>query len=106
MSDLNPQTCIPPAMLLMSVLALGALTTAAAANRPTPLDDLPSLTVRYDGLDLNRLAGRKILRARIEQAARIVCGQSFTGNLSMQPAYELCVESATRSALAQVKPLS
>jgi UrcA family protein len=90
--------------LLALTLALGAplLAPATAAAADTGAD-VPSLTVRYDDLNLGNKQGVKTLHHRIERAAQDVCGPSARGGSRVQSiAWRDCVSTAVAGAVAAV----
>ena len=85
---------------LLTTLALLAVAPAMAV----PLDDSAplSIRVRIDDLNLSHPAGLRTLRARITDAARIVCGDYEALDLVRATSFRSCVEHARDGALAQI----
>lgn len=92
--------------------ALSALAGAAAHARPVGLqglsvptpasgEQIQSETVSYADLDLSRDAGVRTLMARLNGAARNVCGPMPDPREWASP-YQACVNSAVDRALADV----
>jgi len=77
-----------------------AVTTISFA---TPLsDDAPSVTVRYDDLDLSTPTGADALYRRISKAARQVCPSANSRDLSVVDASEHCQATAVAQAVRAV----
>jgi UrcA family protein len=87
-------------ILLASLAALSG--TQAMA---TSLDDSAarSITVRFGDLNLSERAGVSTLLARINYAARVVCGDDQSLDLQRTDAYRGCVQRARDAALAQIE---
>jgi UrcA family protein len=86
--------------MLALTLALGAPLLATAADA---VSDVPSLTVRYDDLNLGNKQGVKTLHHRIERAAQDVCGPSARAGSRVQSiAWRDCVSAAVAGAVAAV----
>jgi long-chain acyl-CoA synthetase len=88
-------------MWIALALTLGVLAPNAWASE---LSDPPSITVRYDDLNLSTKRGVEILHRRINAAAQQVCGDGYEpGDLSRALAYHRCVNSAAEKALEKVQ---
>jgi UrcA family protein len=83
-------------------LALNASPAFAALS-----DNPPSLTVKYEELDLSKSAGAKELYRRIKRAAKAVCREAIDyRNLQESGRYAQCIQGATDEAVREVdKPL-
>jgi UrcA family protein len=82
------------ALTSMFAVAVGHVPTTAAL----PDDKTQSLTVQYSDLDLTRQKDRNALEARINRAARSICGRPF----HLQTTAELqCLYKTVRSARSQ-----
>ena len=89
--------------------ALSALTGAAAHAQSTGLSGFAvsvdrvtqSQMVSYADLDLNSAAGMNTLTARINTAAKTVCGPAPEYRDSRTP-FEACVKSATDHAMIEI----
>jgi UrcA family protein len=82
-------------------LTLGALAPNAWAAE---LSEPPSITVRYDDLNLSTKRGVEILHRRINVAAQQVCGDGYEpGDLSRVSSYHRCVNAASEKALEKVQ---
>jgi UrcA family protein len=58
-----------------------------------------SRVVRFTGLDLSRLDGAASLYARLQGAARAVCGTPLSQRfVSVRLVYEECVDNSVRAA--------
>jgi UrcA family protein len=79
--------------------ALAATTTCFA----TPFsDEAPSVTVRYDDLNLATSAGVDALYHRISNAARAVCPDAHSRDLAIVAASERCQANAVDQAVREV----
>jgi UrcA family protein len=88
-------------MCIALALTLGVLAPNAWASE---LTDPPSITVRYEDLNLSTKRGVEILHRRINAAAQQVCGDGYEpGDLSRALAYHRCVNSAAEKALEKVQ---
>ena len=85
---------------LATVAALAFIASAA----PAAAQDLPSVTVAYDDINLATPAGQKRLDRRIESAARVVCDyeRHLTGTRIVNSETRMCLEKARASARADV----
>jgi UrcA family protein len=82
--------------------ALSALTGAAAHAQSVSFDSVTqSQSVSYADLDLTSQAGMKTLAARINGAAKTVCGPAPEYRDSRTP-YDACIKSASDHAMIQV----
>lgn len=83
--------------------ALSALAGAAAHAQTAVFGDLvtKSQPVPYADLDLSSQAGMKTLTARINGAAKTVCGPAPEYRESHTP-YDACIKSAVDHAMIQV----
>ena len=96
--------------VLIPCLALTAWAGIAQAD-PHIIYTRHTLTVDAHGLDLGRDADRRVLQARITDAADKVCGgrpdrgNRFSGDelKLLMPAYDKCHADAVRSAQASAK---
>ncbi|NIJ62214.1 UrcA family protein [Qipengyuania flava] len=78
---------------LATLAAAGLALSATAAQAET-------VHVTYDDLDLGSIAGQKVLSARIDRAARKVCGHDRAGtrNLRMDQMTRNCFNQAKAEA--------
>jgi UrcA family protein len=81
-----------------AVLALGACAIANAA----PTTTAPSVTVRYDDLNLAGDSGTRVLYARIVAAARQVCAAPDIRDLGALAAARDCADHAIAQAVSDV----
>jgi UrcA family protein len=79
--------------------ALGATASSLAAPLP---EDAPSVTVRYDDLNLSTSAGVNALYRRISTAARAVCPDEHSRELNVVAASERCQATAIAKAVRGV----
>ncbi|MEC8772761.1 MAG: UrcA family protein, partial [Pseudomonadota bacterium] len=75
---------------LATLAAAGLALSATAAQAET-------VHVTYDDLDLGSIAGQKVLSARIDRAARKVCGHDRAGTRNLR------MDQMTRSCFNQAK---
>jgi UrcA family protein len=90
----------------LAVVALGALTSGSfgvAAQTAERAADIPSVTVRYDDLNLNTPAGVDALYARLRAAARQVCNVGQGRSLIDQIAAKACYRQALGTAVDDAK---
>jgi UrcA family protein len=79
--------------------ALAVTTTSFA----TPFsDEAPSVTVRYDDLNLDTSTGVDALYRRISKAARQVCPDAHSRDLEVVAASERCQANAVAQAVREV----
>jgi UrcA family protein len=87
-------------LALAGAFAALAVTTVSFA---APLsDDVSSVTVRFDDLNLDTPAGVDTLYHRISSAARAVCRDENTRDLAMVAAFEHCRADAVAQAVREV----
>lgn len=89
------------------ILCSALLAIAAPANaqvRPAHgQPDALETTVTFSDLDLNRVAGADVMIARLEQAARKVCGEAPSpSELKKKARYRACVTTTTNAAVARI----
>jgi UrcA family protein len=81
-----------------------ALALAAhSADAITQEEDTPTISVRYDDLDLSAPSGIKALRRRILDAAARVCATEYAGDPLGMGEEHACIQKATNKAIGQVK---
>jgi len=83
--------------------AFAALAVTTVGSAAAPRDEAPSVTVRYDDLNLASTAGVDALYRRISSAASAVCRDEHTRDLTLQAAVEHCRANAIAQAVAEVK---
>jgi UrcA family protein len=93
-------TAFRRSLAVAGALAALAVTTASFATAPS--DEAPSVTVRYDDLNLATTAGANTLYHRISNAARSVCRDEYTRDLSVIAAMERCRANAIAQAVHEV----
>jgi UrcA family protein len=96
-----------PAYAAIAITLAGvAAHLPAAADTPAATVTLAyethSTVVRYDDLDLNREAGMRTLNARLESAAKQVCGPSDIRRLREHRFWHQCRSNAISNAIAQI----
>lgn len=84
---------------LAACLAVGGLASTARAET---IGAAPSVTVRYDDLNLASDRGTHELYGRIESAAREVCGAPDIRDLGAMAAAKSCRASAIAKAVHEV----
>src|SRR5579862_5402357 len=77
-------TALRRSLAVAGAFATLAVTTASFATAPS--DEAPSVTVRYDDLNLATDAGANTLYRRISSAAWSVCRADYTRDLSVSAA--------------------
>ena len=82
--------------------AAAALTVATTSFATPPSSDAPSVTVRYDDLNLTTTAGVNALYHRISTAARAVCPDTYSRDLGVVAAGERCQASAIAHAVSDL----
>jgi len=92
---MNRSTIFAAAALLAS-----AVSTVAA---PAFAADVPSAEVRYNDLSLKTPDGAKLLKARVERAARHVCDTTGTVDLQARTDAANCARVAVAKAMPQVE---
>jgi UrcA family protein len=83
-----------------SLFALAALSLSGLAAAGS--QDVNSVVVRYDDLNLASKSGIATLHKRIRNAARSVCSPLETRILGLRDAYDACVEAALTDSIAAV----
>jgi UrcA family protein len=87
----------------LAVAGAFAALAATSISFAAPLsDDAPSVTVRYDDLNLATSAGVDALYRRISNAARQVCYDSRSRDLGIVAASERCQANAIAQAVRDV----
>lgn len=88
-----------PILLATAVAAVGMQLVTAH----TETTETRSITVHFADLNLTSASGVRALRGRIQEAARIVCGDYEALDLKRTLTYYTCVRHATDAALAQIE---
>jgi UrcA family protein len=86
-------------ILALSVMSAAATLTQAATPAP---DDVPTVRVHYQDLDLNSEHGAATLYKRIEGAAKQVCPTTSGLSVRASRLAEQCVARAIERAVADV----
>jgi UrcA family protein len=90
-----------PRPFLFAVAAVAvALGTTAATVSPSFAADRGVL-VEHEDLNLASAAGRAVLDARIERAARLVCGTAFINELDIAAGVDACLRDVLGEARRQ-----
>jgi UrcA family protein len=83
----------------LAAVATAVLAVAANAGTPTQMNgSVPSLTVRYDDLDLTTQQGIAILHRRIRYAASQVCPLTVSADLGQIARAHACQNQAIERA--------
>jgi UrcA family protein len=82
--------------------AFAMLTVATTSFAGAPSADPPTMSVRYDDLDLATAAGVNTLYRRISAAAQQVCPDVYSRDLGVVAAGERCQANAIAQAVRQV----
>jgi UrcA family protein len=107
---MKPSTLIRPvaglgvvgAIFMASAMGLAFYTATAGVGDGST----PAIRVRYDDLNLTSASGVEVLRRRVVQAAKKVCGDYDAFDLPRFARYQRCVTEATDRALAKVSVAS
>ena len=88
---------------IASLLAALSVPAAAGVHPVEGQPDVLETTVRFSDLDLNRVAGADVVLARIERAARDVCGDApAPRELAKRARHRACVATATDTAVERL----
>ena len=87
-------------ILATALASTGAVVPAAAQD-----DDRPSVTVRYDDLNLASAAGRERLDVRVRTAIKSMCSVDPRPSLRQRAASAECETAAKRSVEPQLAAL-
>ena len=82
--------------------AFAALTVATASFAAAPSVAPPTVSVRFDDLNLTTTAGVNSLYRRISAAARQVCPDVYSRDLAVVAAGERCQASAVSQAVREL----
>jgi len=83
-------------------LAIVGVVASVASFAATPGVDAPSVSVRYDDLNLSTTAGVDTLYRRISAAARDVCPDIYSRDTHIVLAAQRCQSAAISKAVSQV----
>ena len=83
-------------------LAIVGVVASVASFAATPAVDAPSVSVRYDDLNLSTTAGVDALYRRISAAARDVCPDIYSRDTNIVLAAQHCQAAAISKAVSQV----
>ena len=83
-------------------LALGLCTLQANCLVAAPAGDVPTRSVKYADLNLERPADAALLYRRIEGAAELVCEPYASRDLARNMRFRQCRSSAIHKAIADV----
>jgi UrcA family protein len=86
----------------IALAAVAAMCLSGAAVHAGETDDVPTVKVRYSGLDLGTQKAANILYNRIRQAAEQVCGDPDPRQLAEAAAAKACVSRAVASSVHAV----
>ena len=88
------------AFLIVATLGVAVLGFTAHADEAAAAAD--SRAVRYADLNLNTMAGAKVLYKRIQLAAEQVCGDAGSRQLDQAAAAKACMDQAIDSSVRAV----
>jgi UrcA family protein len=90
--------------MIARILALGLMSAAAAVSQAgtSMSDEVPTVRVHYEDLDLSTEHGALTLYKRIEGAAKRVCPTASALSLRASQASARCVDAAISRAVADV----
>jgi len=83
-----------------AAMALGATTVTVNPAFAATSDEV---LVQHEDLNLASAAGRAVLEARIDRAARTVCGTAFINELDIAAGIEACRSDAIAAARRQLR---
>ena len=83
-------------------LAVVSVVASVASFAATSSVDAPSVSVRYDDLNLSTTDGVNSLYHRISSAARAVCPDAYSRELSLRAAARRCEADAVARAVSEV----
>jgi UrcA family protein len=95
------------ARMLVTMIAFaataGIATTAQAGDADLASPHYDSVVVKYSDLDLNSVAGNKVLYARLSAAAERACGKDpHSRDLQRRMQYRACYDSALDRAVDKI----
>ena len=101
------QTNTQKTRMLVTMIALaataGIATTAQAGDAAKASPRYDSIVVKYSDLDLNGIAGNKVLYARLSAAAERACGKDpHSRDLQRRMQYRACYDSALDRAVDKI----
>jgi UrcA family protein len=101
------QTNTQKTRMLVTMIALaataGIATTAQAGDAARASPHYDSVVVKYSDLDLNGVAGNKVLYARLSAAAERACGKEpDSRDLQRRMQYRACYDSALNRAVDKI----
>jgi UrcA family protein len=82
------------------IIGTAALCTTLSTSAKA--EDVPTKTVRFSDLDINKSDGAKTLFTRIHAAARDVCEKSTGTDPILRMALKACVDTAVDKAVKEV----
>jgi len=82
--------------------ALATVLTGHMASAAISTDDVKTVVVRYQDLDLSQPKDAQRLYARITRAARTACDNNPSSDLGRLAVYESCLRTAITNAVTQV----
>jgi UrcA family protein len=89
--------------MIASAATAGIATTAQAGDQVLAAPHYDSVVVQYADLDLNGVAGNKVLYARLSAAAERACGkESYSRDLRRRMQYRACYDSAMDRAVDKI----
>ncbi len=92
-----------PRPFLFAVAAVAMAAGATTATVSPARAEAGQVLVRHDDLNLASAAGRAVLEARLERAARQVCGTAFINELDIAAGVAACRADAIAGAREQLR---
>ncbi|MEX2496542.1 MAG: UrcA family protein [Woeseia sp.] len=86
----------------ISALSLGLAAGQVLAEKPDTRSGVPAIKVSYADLNPDRPAGAEALYRRIQNAARVVCGQVDARELARAALHRQCYDETMQAALGQL----
>jgi UrcA family protein len=93
------KTVLTKALLTAILAAVSYAAHASGVDEPSR----PSVTIRYDDLNLSAPAGVASLKQRVSRAVEQVCAEQYGSDPIGRTLRQSCVRRTTVKALAQVK---
>ena len=102
LNSVRLRTPLPGRTLLHACCAVAAVAGPLAASAGNAMTDPPTVTVRYDDLNLASDAGTKALLRRLSTAAERVCAVGQSRELRRESYAEQCAAEALSRAVVAV----
>ena len=92
-----------PRPFLFAVAAVAVALGATTATVSPAFAAATEVLVQHEDLNLGSAAGRTVLEARLDRAARRVCGTAFINELDIAAGVEACRADAIAAARQQLR---